>query len=305
MIKAYILHNKSISRKRIWCIILTICISLPFLTSCESFKNAQELRNEHSDYEYMSSINMANYRYVEEGKMQFGPILETIEYDGYCIDYYLELRYSDFGRSEKIDAVALFFLDGYLLKTSFDDGNISYVNTFSFETNVLSRFNFKCFPEKYCNDLDKHMITSIVIPNYNLLSWESGIRDNVIMTISKEIDFPNPINGLGTDNVKMMDQKDFSESNELLFSVFENELEIEINCYEQGDVYCYLFGNGELVPSSSEYIVFSSQNNFNGQTSYAKIDADYSTNKNSIFFVLYVNRINYNNSAKSHNYLLQ
>ena len=122
------------NRKKLIAFFIAIFLFSPVLISCKETVSTSG-KSVTDWYVYLASINIAKYRYTENDSIQFGPVLDNIVYDGNDIDLYLELYLTDMGESKNVDAMALFFLDGFLLESSIDGSDKALSNIFSFKSN--------------------------------------------------------------------------------------------------------------------------------------------------------------------------
>lgn len=228
----------------------------------------------------------------KNGSGEFELIFDKLEYNGGEFDIDVEFEFDGYGKeAELVDALAMFFVDGYIQEFSLDNDDNAFVHKITIQNNELMHINFKSVLKTYDKILDKHMVCAVILP-YWRLGNDIFYRDNAKMSMAREITL-NTVNSSEDDGVvaqmNIREKTDWDrEHSELPFKHGDVNTDITFHCFEPDETFCYVFCDGELLTQDGKFIFESSNTNQN-KTTYQNICVEDSDVGKSLF-VLYVSK---------------
>lgn len=314
--------------KKIFSSILSACMLLLMMTSCQNntLDNSSEgnsntgisdssgfyvsdpyssVPNESNepDGSYFTHTNFVKKKTSEDGSDSYVPILGEIIYNGGELDIYVEVEFSGDYDIEKMNALALFFVDGYIQEFSLDDDEKALVHNATVPNNKVAYYNYKCAPATYDNDTGEHTMVAVILVYWQ---FEIGnfVRDTVPVDVSRKIKL-NTVNKPENDNVVQMNNRKKTgwdgEHSELPFKQGEADTEVTFHCFNEGETCCYVFCGGELFSPDGKYI-FESVNSDRETVSFQSISVDKS-DVGKPLYVLYVPKGEYPMIERTCNHL--
>lgn len=294
--------------RRKYLIALFMCLFLLILTACqdkltdnsnignlsvsdtgvlnvvESYESKEEAK------EYTAYTNFVKKN--DAGKYDL--IFDKLEYNGGEFDIDVEFEFEGRGEeTESVDALAMFFVDGYMQEFSLDNDEKTFVHKITIQNNALMHLNYKSVLRTFDNSLDKHTICTVILP-YWRLGGGYFYRDNVKMSMTREI-ILNTINSPKDDIVVQMNIRERTnwdrEHSELPFRHGDLNTDLTFHCFKAHETCCYVFCGGELFSQDGKYI-FESSNTDPDKTTFQNISVDESDVGKSLF-ILSVSKSNF------------
>lgn len=301
--------------------VIIICIFLTMLTSCrnrfddnvigndpgidtaetsESDTNAISNESKVESNGYSSSTNFVQ----KSGPEDYEMIMDELVYNGGEFNIYVELQFFGFGKeAEFVDALALFFVDGYIQEFSVDDDEKALVHKITIPNNTLSYINYKGELTTYNDSSDKHTICAVILPYWEL-GADNFIRDTALMAQKREIKL-NSLNKPEENNILKMSTRGRtswdSGHTELPYEHGESDADLTFHCFNVGETCCYVFCDGKLLSFDGKYI-FESNNPDPQTVSFQNISVD-SSEIGKPLFVLYMPKSYDSLGNRSCNYL--
>lgn len=223
---------------------------------------------------YQAAANFMTKRVSQDGSESYIPILDDIVYNGGELNICVEYNFSGTGHNiQKTDALAMFFVDGYMQEFSLEDDEPALIHNIIVENNVTARINYKCTPVSYDGDSEEHTICAVMLP-YWTIGYGNFVRDTAVMAVSRKI-ILNTVNMPAENNIIQMSGREKTpwdnEHSEIPFK--QNYSNLILHCHNEEKTICYLFCDGKLVSKDGKYM-FANDSGNSDKTSFVDISTD-------------------------------
>lgn len=272
-------------------LLLSATIFLVSLCGCDNKAIYHSNNSINSDkYEVEDSGYMAYTNFVRKNNSgEYELIFDDLVYDGGEFDLDVEFQFEGRGKKvEVVDALAMFFVDGYIQEFSLDNGEKAMVHNISFPNNKLVHVNYKSVLSTYDDRSEKHTISAVILPYWEL-GMDNFIKNTVIMSFTREITL-NKLHKIENNNIVQMNTREKTEwdelHSELPFKSGALDTDLVFHSFNNGKTCCYVFCGDELISQNGSFI-FESNNSNPNMVSFQNISVK-RTDIGKPLFVLYV-----------------
>lgn len=193
----------------------------------------------------------------KQGSGEYALIFDDPEYNGGEFDIDFEVDWQCSENKKSFDALAMFFVDGYIQEFSLDGDEKALIHKVTVANGGTSYFNYKCALTTYDDSSDKHRICAVAMP-FIRRGTGNFIADTYVMSMEREIRL-NKVNKPEKDSVIMMSTAEkigaHSDNQTMLpFERGDTDTELTFQCRRSVEMCCYVFCGEELLSQDGKYI---------------------------------------------------